>query len=73
MVLLSREDVFCSRENLSLREEELDINRIDYYQVCSSNEAKRRKGRLECCRLRCFVQDFLGSRCCLDEERGRRQ
>ena len=33
MVLLSREDIFSSRENLSLHEEELDVNRLDYYQV----------------------------------------
>lgn len=33
MVLLSREDIFCSRENLSLQEEDLDVNRLDYYQV----------------------------------------
>lgn len=36
MVLLSRDDIFCSRDNLSLQEEELDVKRIDYYQVCSS-------------------------------------
>lgn len=33
MVLLSREDIFSSRENLLLDEEELDVNRLDYYQV----------------------------------------
>ncbi|XP_073241792.1 chloride channel protein C-like [Porites lutea] len=32
-VLLSREDIFSSRENLSLYEEELDVNRLDYYQM----------------------------------------
>lgn len=36
MVLLSRDDIFCSRDNLSLQEEELDVKRIDYYQVCSN-------------------------------------
>jgi len=33
MVLLSRDDIFCSRDNLSLQEEELDVKRIDYYQM----------------------------------------
>ncbi|XP_073241791.1 chloride channel protein D-like [Porites lutea] len=33
MVLLSREDIFCSRENLSLYQEESDINRLDYKQM----------------------------------------
>lgn len=32
-VLLSREDIFCSRENLPLQEEDLDVNRLDYYQM----------------------------------------
>ena len=36
MVLLSREDIFSSRENLSLYEEELDVNRLDYYQVSAA-------------------------------------
>ena len=40
MVLLSREDIFSSRENLSLDEEELDVNRLDYYQVSSNNMNK---------------------------------
>ena len=35
-VLLSREDIFSSRENLSLYEEELDVNRLDYYQVSAA-------------------------------------
>ena len=38
MVLLSREDIFASRENLSLHEEELDVNRLDYYQVGDSKQ-----------------------------------
>ncbi|KAM7450840.1 hypothetical protein ABFA07_001533 [Porites harrisoni] len=33
MVLLSREDIFCSREKLSLYQEESDINRLDYKQM----------------------------------------
>ncbi|XP_074627638.1 chloride channel protein C-like [Acropora palmata] len=33
MVLLSRDDIFCSGDNLSLQEEELDVKRIDYYQM----------------------------------------
>ncbi|CAH3018540.1 unnamed protein product [Porites evermanni] len=33
MVLLSREDIFCFRENLSLYQEESDINRLDYKQM----------------------------------------
>jgi len=32
-VLLSRDDIFCSRENLAIPEEELDLNRLDYYQM----------------------------------------
>ena len=40
MVLLSREDIFSSRENLSLHEEELDINRLDYYQVSRNKQIK---------------------------------
>ena len=36
MVLLSREDIFCSRENLSLYQEESDRNRLDYKQVSAA-------------------------------------
>ena len=41
MVLLSREDIFSSRENLSLNEEELDVNRLDYYQVRGMQQTKK--------------------------------
>ena len=36
MVLLSREDIFCSREKLSLYKEESDLNRLDYKQVSAA-------------------------------------
>ena len=39
-VLLSREDIFSSRENLSLHEEELDVNRLDYYQVSRDKQSQ---------------------------------
>ncbi|XP_020629537.1 chloride channel protein C-like [Orbicella faveolata] len=49
MVLLSREDIFSSRENLSLHEEELDVNRLDYYQMHQGyvRDAERLNAQLE--------------------------
>ena len=46
MVLLSREDIFSSRENLSLNEEELDVNRLDYYQVRCMQQTKKKHGKI---------------------------
>lgn len=46
MVLLSREDIFSSRENLSLNEEELDVNRLDYYQVRGMQQPKIKHGKI---------------------------
>jgi len=49
LVLLSREDIFSSRENLSLNEEDLDVNRLDYYQMHQGyvRDAERLNAQLE--------------------------
>ncbi|XP_022809140.1 chloride channel protein A-like [Stylophora pistillata] len=49
VVLLSREDIFSSRENLSLPEEELHTNRLDYCQMHQGYypDAERLNAQLE--------------------------